>query len=340
LPDRIFTITDKATSTGGRLHRILHQAVAGLCVISLAISAQSRDTLTFMPHWVPQAQFAGYFMAFEKGFYANHGLNVKILTGGPEQIPFDYLQKGDADIVSMWLADGIEKRAHGMPLVLLGQIEQKSALMLVAKKSSGIKTPQDMNGKRVGLWDGQFQLQPQAFFKKYGLHVSVVPQSYSVNLFLRDGVDVASAMWYNEYNTINNAGIDPDELTTFFFFDYGLNFPEAGLFTLESTFANDSQAVSAFVKASLEGWTYAFTHEDETLDVVLVYLQKAHIPASRVHQKWMLQRMNDMIARGKGKVTTAELTPGDFNRVAGALKNSGMIDSVPAFQSFYRWRTK
>jgi NitT/TauT family transport system substrate-binding protein len=66
--------------------------------------------------------------------------------------------------------------------------------------------------------------------RKYDLTVQVVPQSFSVNLFLRDGVDVASAMWYNEYHTILNCGIDPDELTTFFFHEHGLNFPENGIY--------------------------------------------------------------------------------------------------------------
>jgi len=66
--------------------------------------------------------------------------------------------------------------------------------------------------------------------RKYDLTVQVVPQSFSVNLFLRDGVDVASAMWYNEYHTILNCGIDPDEPTTFFFHEHGLNFPENGIY--------------------------------------------------------------------------------------------------------------
>lgn len=66
--------------------------------------------------------------------------------------------------------------------------------LLIAKKSSGIKTPQDMNGKKVGLWGPIFQIQPKAFLKRYNLKVKEIRRSYSVNLFLRDGVDVTSAM--------------------------------------------------------------------------------------------------------------------------------------------------
>jgi NitT/TauT family transport system substrate-binding protein len=111
-----------------------------------------------------------------------------------------------------------------------------------------------MNGKKVGLWGPIFQIQPKAFIKKYNLNVKIIRQSFSVNLFLRDGVDVASAMWYNEYHTILNSGLNPDELTTFLFHQHGLNFPEDGIYTMKDTFQRDPDLCKAFVKASIEGW--------------------------------------------------------------------------------------
>ena len=114
-----------------------------------------------------------------------------------------------------------------------------------------------------------FRFNRKPFFKKYNLQVKVIPQSFSVNLFLRDGVDVASAMWYNEYHTIINSGLNPDELTPFFFHEHGLNFPEDGIYTLEKTFKKDPALSCAFVKASIEGWLYAFSHPEEALDIVL-----------------------------------------------------------------------
>jgi len=303
---------------------------------SVAAVEENLKRATFLPQWVPQAQFAGYYVAYEKGFYKRNGIDLTILTGGPDCPPFGCLKNGEADFVTMWLAAGIEKRAEGCKLVNIAQIVQRSALMLVTKASSGIKTPQDMNGKKVGLWEEIFQIQPRAFFKKYDLSVEVVPQSYSVNLFLRDGVDVASAMWYNEYHTILNSGLDSDELTPFFFYKHGLNFPEDGIYALEETFTRDPQLCRAFVKASAEGWRYAFEHREEALDIVMRYMEKAHVPATRVHQKWMLDKIADLIMPTDVDVPMGKLSREDYNRTAKVLKKDGFIDDIPAFDTFHK----
>jgi len=301
-----------------------------------ADSGPSLKKVSFLPLWVPQAQFAGYYVAYEKGFYRDRGLDVLLMTGGPDLPPAEQLEQGKVDFAMLWLAAGIEKKAGGVPLVNIAQMVQRSALMLVAKKSSGIRTAADMNGKKVGLWDAIFRIQPRAFFRKYNLDVRVVPQSFSVNLFLRDGVDVASAMWYNEYHTLLNSGLNSDEITTFFFYDHGLNFPEDGIYVLEETCRNDPETCRAFVAASIAGWTYAFDHPEEALDIVMEYMQKAHVPATRVHQRWMLERMKDlMIQPGSGEVTGMLLAK-DYATVANSLLESGFIKAVPEFGSFYR----
>ncbi len=299
-------------------------------------AAESLQKASFIPQWSPQAQFAGYYTAYEKGFYKNHGIDLELIAGGPDKPALDWLRKQKADFATAWLCTALQNRSHGLQLVNVAQIIQKSALMLVTRKSSGITKPADLNGRKVSLWEGDFSIQPLLFLRQYRLNVEIIPQAYTLNLFLRGGVDAASAMWYNEYHTIINAGINPDELSTIFYDEYGLNFPEDGIYTLEETLREKPEMVCAFVKASLEGWEYAFSHQDEALDIVLKYMEAAKIPANRVHQKWMLERMQDIMRPRKQGAKVGALDRSDFANVADQLFQDGLIEKFIPFDVFYR----
>jgi NitT/TauT family transport system substrate-binding protein len=296
----------------------------------------SLKKISFIPLWKAQAQFAGYYVACDKGIFKKYGLDVTLIEGGPDYPPVEQLKNKKADFGIIWLPAAIQWRSQGLKLVNIGQVCQRSALLLVAKKSSGILKPEDMQGKKVSLWEGDLQLQPKAFFRKYNLELEIIPQSYTVNLFLRGGVDVASAMWYNEYKTILNSGLNQDELTTFFLSDYGFNFPEDGIYALEETVKKDPQAAAAFVKACFEGWQYAFEHPSEALDIVLKYMRQAHIPANRIHQQWMLSRMKDLIVPPDASGSRGELNKDDYERVVKELMSNGLIEAAPDFKEFYQ----
>jgi NitT/TauT family transport system substrate-binding protein len=307
-----------------------------LLLLAPAFGAQEAALrqVSFIPQWTPQSQFAGYYVAYEKGFYQRRGLQVKIMRGGPNWPPSAMLANGRADFGSMMLTTGIIKRSQGVKLLNIGQIVQRSALMLVAKKASGINAPKDLEGKKVGLWGEDFQGQPKAFFRKYGLSVKLVPQSGTLNLFLRGGVDAASAMWYNEYHLLLNAGLNPEELTTFLLADHGLNSPEDGIYCREETFKESPERCGDFVRASIDGWRYAFAHPDEALDIVMHYVHAANIATNRVHQKWMLARMRDIIMPGAADAMGL-LREEAYQRVAAELRHSGLINQIPPYAEFY-----
>jgi NitT/TauT family transport system substrate-binding protein len=314
------------------------------CLVLLSSSvnglhANAQDSplkkVSFIPQWSHQAQFAGYYVAYEKGIYKRYGIDLTIMNGGPDSPSAEYLRDGRSEFATMFLSTAIREKADGVNLVNIAQIIQRSALMLIAKKSSKIDDPKDMDGKKIGLWGPEFQVQARALFKKYHVVPKIIPQSQSINLLLRDGVDVASAMWYNEYHTILNNGIDPAELSTFFFSDYGLNFPEDGIYTLKTNFQKDPSLSCALVKASIEGWKYAFENPDEAIDIVLKYMRNSKLPANRAHQRWMLDRMKDVILNDGKRTPTGVLNEGDYNRVTDELKQTGMIKDPPEFTEFH-----
>jgi NitT/TauT family transport system substrate-binding protein len=302
-----------------------------VCVLQLVATDGKARKMSFIPHWIHQAQFAGYYVACEKGFYIKHGIDLSIQEGGPRNPSAKAMEKGTTDFASMWLSNAIQLRTQGVPLVNIAQLIHRSAFMLVTKKSSGIVTPKDMNGKKIGVWGGDFRIQLIEFLQEYHLNVQIIEQPFSINLFLMGGIDVTSAMWYNEYNTIINSGINTDELNTFFFADHNLNFPEDGIYCRASLLEKEPALCRSFVEATLEGWMYAFQHEEEAVDIVVKYSKEAKIPVNRTHQIWILECMKDlMLPQGSVEIPT-RLSDTGYQLVVEKLFKNGFIRKKPPF---------
>lgn len=304
-----------------------------ILAISFSASVFAQDTVTYIPHWLPQAQFAGYYMAAEKGIYEKYGFHVKILVGGPNYPMKEAIQRGDVDFASDFLSGGIKAYCRNENIVNVGQISRRSALMFIARKSSGINSPEDFNDKKIGIWWSDFRELPFAFLKKFNIEADIVPITSTVNLFLRGGIDIMCVMWYNEYHQVINSGIDVDELNTFFFTDYDLDFPEDGIYCKKAFYDRNTELCQNFVKATLEGWKYAFEHKDEALNVVLRHMKESNVPANRSHQKWMLNRMEDII---QIEENNGSLDFDDFMATSEILLESKQIESIPDFEDFYK----
>lgn len=307
-----------------------------LMVISSCLLGQELKKISFVPHWVPQAQFAGYYVAKDLGIYEKHGIDLTILTGGPKVSSSLLLQNGKVDFALLWLSNAIQLKAGNTKIVNIAQIVNRSALMLVSKKSSGIKTPQDMNGKKIGIWGGDFQIQPMAFFKKYKLDVKTIMQGNSINLFFFDGIDVTTAMWYNEYHTIINSGFNKDELNTFFFADHGLNFPEEGIYCSEKFLQENPEICKSFVLATLEGWKYSFEHPEEAITIIMKHIKKENLPVNKAHQRWMLDRMKDLIFPQHKMNGFEKLAKENYLLVSNKLKEGGLITKTPGYDDLYK----
>lgn len=320
----------------GRFISSTFAAVYALCILLILpsfASAGELKTMTFIPQWLPQAQFAGYYVACEKGFYRNRGIDLKIIKGGPGYPPGQMLASKKADFATFFLSEALQLRDKDVKLINIGQIVKRSGFILVAKKGSGILKPEDLNNKKISMWEN-FRIHPEAFFQKYNIKTYPVAQGTTVNLFLRGGVDAASAMWYNEYHTILNSGWNEDELTLFFLDQYGLNFPEDGIYVLEETFKRDPYMCCDFVRASIEGWKYAFEKPDEAIDIIMKYAAEAKTGTNRTHQKWMLAKIKTLIQPEGSKTPMGVLEEKDYQFVANELFESGIIGRYLPFVQF------
>src|ERR1700749_2093167 len=134
--------------------RKLTMIAAGGALGPSGVSAEGAGPVTIQIKLAAQAQFAGYFVAKEKGFYKDAGLDVTINPGGPDVAPPQVIAGGGADAVVDWMPCALASREKGVPLVNISQTFKHSGLELVCRKDTGIKKPEDLKGKTVGVWYG------------------------------------------------------------------------------------------------------------------------------------------------------------------------------------------
>jgi NitT/TauT family transport system substrate-binding protein len=310
-----------------------------LILVPLALSfSQSKELrkVTFLPGWVPQSQFAGYYMAKNSGIYEKYGLDVTIVEGGMSRDVITALKNREIDFGTAFLYTGVIERARGTTLVNIGQMFQQSAIMFVAKKKSGIKSLDDFNGKRIGVWRTVLRELTSGFLAKHHIRADVVEINSGIGAFLKDAVDITVMMNYNEYKRMLNSGIDPDEVAVFEFAGYGMNFPEDGIYCMESTLKKDPASCKSFVDASIEGWKYALEHPDETLDVLHACAARAKVSANRSQSLWMLNSMKEMMYPSNRNTREGVLLESDFDSLTGFLYSNGFIAAKPVYNDFYR----
>ncbi|AUH34809.1 ABC transporter substrate-binding protein [Paracoccus tegillarcae] len=306
-------------------------SAAGLAL--MAGTANAADELSLQLKWVTQAQFAGYYVAKDKGFYDEEDLDVTIKPGGPDIAPTQVLAGGGADVTVEWMPAALAAREKGLPLVNIAQPFKSSGMMLTCLKESNISDPKaDFPGKTLGVWFFGNEYPFLSWMNHLEIPteggedgVTVLKQGFNVDPLLQKQAACISTMTYNEYGQVLDAGIAEDDLVTFKYEDQGVATLEDGLYTLQENLDDPEMVdkLTRFVRASMKGWKYAEENSEEAAEIVL---ENDETGAQTIeHQTRMMTEVAKLTAGSNGALDEA-----DYQRTVDTLLSGGSDPVISA----------
>ncbi len=313
---------------------------AGAVALALGgAPAFALDDLTLQLKWVTQAQFAGYYVALENGYYEEEGLDVTIKPGGPDIAPTQVIAGGGADVTVEWMPAALAAREKGLPLVNIAQPFKSSGMMLTCRKDAGVATTDDFKGKTLGVWFFGNEFPFLSWMSQLGIPteggsdgVEVLKQGFNVDPILQGQAACISTMTYNEYWQVIDAGLSADDLVVFKYEDQGVATLEDGLYVLEDKLGDPGEVdkLVRFVRASMKGWKYAEDNPDEAALIVLDYDETG--AQTEMHQKRMMGEIAKLTAGSNGA-----LVPADFQRTVDTLLAGGSDPVITADPGDSAW---
>jgi NitT/TauT family transport system substrate-binding protein len=273
------------------------------------------DEVRLQLQWVPQAQFAGYFAAQELGYYEDEGLDVTLVDGGPDVIPQQVGSAPDGpEFTISWVPKVLQAREEGSDLVNIAQIFQRAGTLSVAWADSGITSPDDFAGKKVGVWDFGNELEVVASARFAGLEPGVdfetVIQPFDMTLLINaydgceagdtDCVDVAEAMIYNEYaqlletsNPDTGELFQPEDINVIDYNEVGTAMLQDALFARAAWLADEGNEdiATRFLRASFRGWIHCRDNPEECIQFTV----DAGSTLGAGHQAWMMNEINALV---------------------------------------------
>jgi NitT/TauT family transport system substrate-binding protein len=260
--------------------------------------------VTIQLQWVTQSQFAGYYAAKAKGFYADEGLDVTIKEGAVDIVPQQVLATGQSEFAVAWVPKALVTREQGAKIVNIAQVFQRSGTLQVSWADSGITKPEDWKGKKVGTWGFGNEFEVYAAITRAGLNkdtdLTIVSQSFDMSGLLNREIDAAQAMTYNEYaqvlETVNPATGElykPEDLVVINYNDVGTAMLQDAIWAREDWLgdAKNQDIAVRFLRATFKGWVFCRDNFDECVQIVL----DAGPTLGKGHMTWQLNEINKLI---------------------------------------------
>lgn len=309
------------------LHRLI---VFILLIGSMSVSANERVSIQLK--WLHQFQFAGYYAALEKGFYAEEGLDVTLKERDPARNNVEQVLHGESEY---GIADSVLLlyQARKEPIVIVAPIFQHSPNVLITLKKSGIDSPYKLIGKKVAFYPNDADGLPllamlfetgvmQKGFKR-------INTNFDIDALIRGDVDAHHGYITNEPFALLQRGIETNVINPL---NFGVDLYGDMLFTTQTEMKNHPSRVAAIKRATIRGWEYALTHKDEIIRLI----QSKYAPSKTFQQ---LRYEADGIASvvSAATIPIGTLDTGRLEYTQSLLLRQGLIDSaVPLSHYIYR----
>ena len=262
-------------------------AFATLIIGAAFEPVKAKEHIVLTPQWKAQAQFAGYYVAKDLGFYEEEGLDVDIIHPLLTESPIDCMQKGQCQVTTMNICQAMESYERGIQVVNILQTSMNSSALIISRREMD---PHEQKGARVGTW-----VNGDALIYSVSRHEQLdyewIPFVSAMSLFIKGGIDAMTAVSYGEYFRLKQAGVDIPEEHIFRFSEQGYNIQEDGVYMTASYYRSHKKQAEKFARASRKGWEWAAEHPDEALKITMNYVHNDNVATNRVMQRLMLQEI-------------------------------------------------
>lgn len=297
---------------------------------SLTIVAQkTSEKFVFTPQWTAHAQFAGYYVAMEKGFYKQAGLDVEIVHPSVSQTAMNRLQNRESQATTLQLCQALEIIDKGVPLVNILQTSMNNGTVIISRRD---KDPLKQIGARVGMWYAGFSQVAICMSRKEHLNYQWVRFTSNMDLFLKGAIDGTLAMSYNEYYQLLQMGFTFTENNVYRFSDHGYNIQEDGVYMRRDYYETHKAQAHKFAQASRKGWEWAANHPEETIDIVMKYVRANHIATNRTLQKLMLKEVLRLQIDKKTNKREFRLRPDMVKFASRMMKENQMLNQEVTYK--------
>lgn len=307
--------------------------VYGALFLAFGVSAgeswpYGREVVNLQLRWLPQFQFAGYYAALEKGFYAEEGLDVRLHAGAPDRQPVAEVLAGRAQYAE-GNSEVLLARLQGKPLVALAAIFQHSPSVLLALRASGIQSAHDLIGKKIMFMDSKNDPDFLTMLLNEGVspsQLTILPSSFDFNDLLKGRVDAFNSYLTNEPFFLKERGIDYTVINPR---NYRVDFYSDILFTSEEELHTHPKRVAAMRRATLKGWRYAMHHPDEIVDLLI---DKFQVKKSRAHLQFEADAMRPLVL--PDLVEIGHMNRERWRHMAEAFERTGMVGGDTSLKGF------